>query len=181
MERSTMNTFRRLAFFMAALSCCLLSANHARSMERMPGQSSPVDTKKTIHFSLPSVLDNSPIDSSSFQGTVLLVTFFATWCPPCMDEIPSLIALQSGHKAEGFSVIGLSLDKGDQQAVRNLIHKKRINYPVLKADNTVTKEFGGIVGVPTTFLLGRNLKILKRYIGYATYDMLEEDIKKALQ
>lgn len=181
-DRFTMNTFRQLAVLIAVLSSCLLSASHAGSMERMPGQpNTPVDMEKTIHFTLPSVLDNSPINSSSYQGTILLVTFFAKWCPPCMEEIPSLIALHSHYKAKGFSVIGLSLEKGDQQTVKNLIHQEKINYPVLKADNAVIKEFGGIIGIPTSFLLDRNQKILQRYIGYVSLDVLEEDIRKALR
>lgn len=63
-------------------------------------------------FTLPSAVDGKDISSDDFKGKVLLVTFFATWCPPCRQEIPSLIQLQRDLSAKGFSVLGLSLDEG---------------------------------------------------------------------
>ena len=64
-------------------------------------------------FKLPSLTDKAILDSKQLDGKVLLVTFFATWCPPCIQEVPSLIALQDSFKSKGFSVVAFSVDEGD--------------------------------------------------------------------
>src|SRR5210317_1220207 len=94
-------------------------------------------------FKLPSLTDKAILDSKQLDGKVLLVTFFATWCPPCIQEIPSLVALQDSFKSKGFSVVAFSVDEGDLAPLYNLIDKFGINYPVLLAEPAVTRSFGG--------------------------------------
>jgi len=139
------------------------------------GGGAPMD-----QFSLPSAVDNTKVDSRVFQDQVLLVTFFATWCPPCLEEIPALIDLQDKYSGSGFSVVGLSMDEEGPGVVKSLIDKTGINYPVLMADRQVARNFGGISGIPTTFLVNRSGMIIMRYIGYTDYDALALDIQEAL-
>jgi peroxiredoxin len=131
-------------------------------------------------FSLPSAVGGKQVNSQDFKGKTLLVTFFATWCPPCRQEIPSLIKLHNKFTDRGFSVIGLSMDDKGPKVVMKLVEKENINYPILMSDTRTENAFGGIVGIPTSFLVDRNGKVIKRYPGYVPYSMLEKDIKSIL-
>lgn len=130
-------------------------------------------------FSLSSALDGKTVDSGAFKGKTLLITFFATWCPPCRQEIPSLIQLQADYAAKGFSVVGMSMDDG-ASVVAKLIDKEKINYPVLMADGKTADNFGGIVGIPISFLVNKAGEVVKRYPGYAPHSLLEKDINSIL-
>ncbi|MFH1215388.1 MAG: TlpA disulfide reductase family protein [Pseudomonadota bacterium] len=133
------------------------------------------------NFSLESVADGKNINSEEFKGKVMLVTFFATWCPPCLQEIPSLIDLQDEYGKNGFSVVAISVDQDGTKQVKKVIEKTGINYPVLMADTDVTRDFGGIVGIPTSFLINRDGNIVKSYPGYVTHTVFVEDIKQIIQ
>ena len=135
---------------------------------------------KLVPFKLTSLTDNAVLDSKQLEGQVLLVTFFATWCPPCIQEIPTFIALQDSYKAKGFSVLAFSVDEGDPAPLQRLIEKYGINYPVLLADLDLTKSFGGVSGIPVTFLVNRKGEIVKKYLGYVGHGVLEEEIEKML-
>ena len=133
-----------------------------------------------VQFKLNSLTDNKMLDSKQLEGQVLLVTFFAIWCPPCIEEIPSFIALQKIYSSKGFSVLAFSVDEGDPDPLYRLIEKYGINYPVLLADNNVVSGVGGVTGIPVTYLVNRKGKIIKKYLGYVGHDVLEEDIKSLL-
>lgn len=131
-------------------------------------------------FTLKSALDGSSVTSNGFNGKVLLVIFFATWCPPCVEEIPSLIKLQSSFSGNGFSVVALSVDQAGPDVVARLAKKKGINYPVLMADEKTMHNFGGVYGIPVSFLVDREGDVVKRYTGYEPYQVLAKDIKSLL-
>ena len=135
---------------------------------------------KMVHFNLPSAAENTMVDSKQFKSKVLLVTFFATWCPPCIQEIPTLIDLQKTYASQGFSVIGMSVDEGGVPPVKRLIDKTGINYPVLMADNEVARGFGGVTGIPVSFLVNRQGELVKKYLGYIEHDVLQDEIKKLI-
>lgn len=133
------------------------------------------------HFSLKSAADGKTYNSDDYKGQVTLVTFFATWCPPCIQEIPSLIDLQDEFKEKGFSVVGISVDQGGSKIVKRLIEKTGITYPVLMADSKITRDFGGVVGIPTSFLINQKGDIVKNYPGYVSHEILANDIKQLFQ
>ncbi len=135
---------------------------------------------KMPDFALPSAVNGKIVKSSSFQGKAMLVVFFATWCPPCRQEIPSLKQLQTEFKDKGFSVIGLSVDEGGSGVVAKLVKKEAINYPVLMADRATADDFGGIAGIPTAFLINRKGHVVKRYPGYVPHALLKKDIESVL-
>jgi len=132
-------------------------------------------------FSLPAVTDGKTVNSADFKDKVLLVTFFATWCPPCRQEIPTLKKLQLELGPQGFSVLGLSVDEGGSGIVAKLIKKEKINYPVLMADRSTANSFGGIAGIPTSFLINRQGHVVKKYPGFIPHKLLERDIRKFLK
>ena len=131
-------------------------------------------------FALSSATDGKIVNSKDFKGKVLLVTFFATWCPPCRQEIPEFIELQKTLGDKGFSIVGISVDEGGSEPVKKLIEIEQINYPVLMADESVINGFGGISGVPTSFLINSKGSVVKNYPGYAPRHLVEEDVKELL-
>ncbi len=160
---------KSIRIFLAGMLLLLfVSAANGKENEKMPA------------FSLPSALDGKTVESGDFAGKVLLITFFATWCPPCRQEIPTLISLQEDFGPKGFSVIGLSVDEKGPKVVVKMIEKDKINYPVLMAKSKTANDFGGVTGIPTSFLVDRQGMIVKRYPGYVPKSLLEKDIKELL-
>ncbi len=163
---------REKVFRVTLLSILLLffftSFAQAANIEKMP------------KFSLENALNGKTVNSEVFKGKVLLITFFATWCPPCREEIPSLIKLQNELSAKGFSVLGFSVDEGGPKVVKKLIEQAKINYPILMTESKTVRDFGGITGVPTTFLINKTGKVVSRYLGYVSHSKLEKDIKAEL-
>lgn len=168
-------------FFLLIGLLVLLAACKQSEPDTRGGYSPPIGGHmQMVQFRLNSLTDNRVIDSKELTGQVLLVNFFATWCPPCIEEIPTLMALQDSYREKGFSVVAFSVDEGPPETVHNLIKKFGINYPVILADNDVTRGFGGVTGIPVTFLVNRKGEIVKKYLGFAEHDVLEEEIRKMI-
>ncbi len=160
---------RKLRSLSIALLFLFVSVHTASAATQMPV------------FSLEDVVTGDTVHSTFFKGKTLLVTFFATWCPPCMQEIPDLIKLQEEYAVKGFSVLGLSVDQGGAGIVKKLVEKRSINYPVLLADGGTARDFGGVVGIPTSFLVNSKGQVVKKYPGYVPHMLLENDIQRVMQ
>lgn len=170
----------RYFLLVVGLLAMLLACKQPES-ETRGGYSPPIGKHmEMVQFKLPSLTDNALLDSKELEGQVLLVTFFATWCPPCIQEIPTFIELQDSYKGKGFSVVAFSVDEGDPELLNKLIEKYGINYPVLLADLEIARGFGGVSGIPVTFLVNRKGEIVKKYLGYVEHDVLEEELQKML-
>ncbi len=135
---------------------------------------------KMPDFSLKSVRDGRVVDSTVFSGKALYITFFATWCPPCVKEVPVLVELQDQLSNSGFSVVGLSVDEAGLSVVADFVEKNAINYPVLMAEFKTTMDFGGVFGIPVSFLVNKKGNVVKRYTGYVQRKVLEKDIHSLL-
>ena len=132
-------------------------------------------------FSLENVITGEEVNSETFAGKSLLITFFATWCPPCIQEIPNLIEVHDEFGPERFSVVGLSVDQEGSKVVKRLVEKKSINYPVMMADKRTTRDFGGVYGIPTSFLVNGKGNVVKKYTGYIPHSVLIKDIKQVIE
>lgn len=99
-------------------------------------------------------------------GEILLVNFWATWCAPCREEIPDLVALQEEFGPEGLTVIGVSFDRQGAEVVKPFLSEYAVNYPiVLDPEATLDQPFGGIYGLPMTFVVGPEGRIRYRVLG----------------
>jgi len=131
-------------------------------------------------FTLSSALDGSPINSQDYKGQAMVITFFATWCAPCRQEVPTLIALQNKYADRDFTVLAISVDQGDTRKVRNFMTELGINYPVAMSDPDTPKDFGNVFGIPTSFLVDRKGNIVQRYDGYVDITVLERALQEVL-
>lgn len=144
--------------------------------------SSPASAaSKMPEFSLNSAQDGTIVESSRYKGKILLINFFATWCPPCRMEIPELINLQTKYNKQDFTVLGFSVDQGGRKNVKKFLNKLNINYPVLMADDKTTDAFGGVAGIPFSFLIDRSGYIVKSYPGYIPPEVFQKDMEQIIQ
>lgn len=114
------------------------------------------------------------------KGNVLVVDFFATWCPPCRQEIPGFIALQNKFSSRGVSIVGVSLDEGGADAVQNFATEMGINYPLYLGGNTMSQKYR-IRAIPTTFVYDRTGKKAKTHIGFVPQEEFEKQIEELLK
>jgi len=124
-------------------------------------------------------IDNKILDLSQFYGKVVIVDFWATWCPPCTKEIPHFIELQEKYKNE-VQFIGLNVGEKESD-IREFIKSIGINYIVGYSNERIEKLFGGISGLPTTFIIGKDGKVKAKAIGYRSKEWFENQIISALR
>ena len=109
----------------------------------------------------------------------MILDFFASWCPPCRQEIPDFIELEKSYGDKGFAMIGVALVSAGE--AKEFAGKMGINYPVLVDDGTASEAYGPIRSIPTTFIIDKDGKIVKMYIGYREKTVFEADIKELLK
>jgi thiol-disulfide isomerase/thioredoxin len=129
-------------------------------------------------FSL-TTIGGEKISLDDFKGKVLIVDFWATWCGPCRIEIPGFVELQDRYRDQGLEIIGLSKDDGPDE-VKEFYKQFKMNYPVALAGDGVDQLYGGILGMPTTFLIGRDGRIYAKHVGAADISVFEEEVKTLL-
>ncbi|MDO8536226.1 MAG: TlpA disulfide reductase family protein [Candidatus Omnitrophota bacterium] len=134
--------------------------------------------EKAPDFSLTDINGNT-VSLSSFNGKVVILDFFASWCPPCKQEIPDFIELEKSYGDKGFAMIGVALVNAGE--AKEFAGNMGINYPVLVDDGKVSESYGPIRSIPTTFVIDKSGKIVKMYIGYRAKEAFEADIKELLK
>jgi thiol-disulfide isomerase/thioredoxin len=134
-------------------------------------------------------LDGSDLDLRSLRGKVVVVNFWATWCEPCQIEIPWMIGFQQEYGPRGFTIVGVAMDDEGKSVVQPFVNTKTfdvdgrkmaMNYPIVLGNDEVAQKFGGLIGLPTSFVIDRNGKIVKKYLGLVSKPALDEEIKKLL-
>ena len=123
-------------------------------------------------FSLPTI-DGATLKSSSLKGNVVILNFWATWCQPCLGEIPVLQDLAARSKAR---VVGIALDEGGARVVKPFVADHGINYTVVIGNEQVFEQFNGL-GIPYSLLLDSSQRIVKIYRGPITKEAIEQDLK----
>jgi thiol-disulfide isomerase/thioredoxin len=152
------------------LFVCLLFLSGCGAAD--PDPASIVVGSQAPVFSLAS-LDGTTVSSSTLKGNVVVLNFWATWCQPCMTEIPELKKIAAGSKVK---VIGIALDQDGVRTIKPFVVSNKINYTVLVGNEEVFQRFNGL-GIPYTLLLDPSQRIVKIYRGPTTKEVLDQDLK----
>jgi thiol-disulfide isomerase/thioredoxin len=140
----------------------LTSTNAASSSADKPSAS---DSRKAMPEFVVAKLDGGSIKSSDLKGKVTLLDFWATWCDPCKEEIPDYNKLQEKYAGKDFQILGVTMESGSAAEIRQKAEELKIKYPISMGDDKIVDAFGGMLGFPTTFLITKDGKIQKKFIG----------------
>ncbi|HEY3382382.1 MAG TPA: TlpA disulfide reductase family protein [Vicinamibacterales bacterium] len=150
------------------------------SAEAAGGGCSVSATPANLAFTLKD-MNGKDVKLSDFKGKVVLLNFWATWCPPCKMEIPWFVALQEKYKSKGFQAIGVSVDDTPDK-LPPFAQQFKINYPLLVGldREDIQNAYGPIFAVPVTVIIGRDGKICVKHLGPVSREQFESEIKALL-
>lgn len=117
---------------------------------------------------------------SSFKDKVIILNFWATWCGPCRQEIPGFVDLYKKYNEKGLEIIGVSVDQNGWDAVTPFVKNYQINYPIFMFNMQVIKDYGGIRGIPTTFIINRDGGIVEKIVGLRPDAYFVQKVKELL-
>lgn len=140
--------------------------------------SEPLLNRPAPHFARQS-LSGEKIDLADYRGKVVLLNFWATWCVPCRIELPRFDAWQAKYGRRGLAVVAVSMDDDPAQA-RRVVQKLHLGFPVLVGDAKLGEQYGGVFGLPVTFLIDRRGIVRRRIEGEQKLDWLEQQVETML-
>jgi thiol-disulfide isomerase/thioredoxin len=176
---------RRALLFVAVIGAALLTWAAARYARQFDGRSDEGATvadatesgeRATLRFfrnpaTVPAFtvrdLEGREWSSAALRGKVVIVNFWATWCPPCRAEIPDLVALQEKYR-DRLVVIGVSEDEAPPEIVKKFAVQHKVNYPIVMKTPELGKMFPGVSALPTSFILDRESRIVQKHVGMLT-------------
>jgi len=153
----------------------LFALGACRSRQSTAGKSSAGAPDFTV-----TDIQGQKLSLSSYHGKVVLLDFWATWCAPCLEEIPHFVDMQEKLGPQGFQAIGISMDDGPKP-VQQFYQEHKLNYPVALGDSKLAESFGGILGLPVTFVINRDGQIRKKFVGATDPARIEQEVVAALK
>ena len=166
----------RVIIFWGAFMICLAGLGIISGLKPVFGDLKPAPDLKLQD------LEGNKFKLSDHKGKVVLVNFWAVWCPPCKTEIPHLIKLYNRYKDQGLIILGIAI-KSKEGTIKKLVKELGINYPIINGDNPhIIRSFPGIRAVPTSFIINREGNFYNNYVGFnqRVAVQVEEDIKTLL-
>jgi cytochrome c biogenesis protein CcmG, thiol:disulfide interchange protein DsbE len=125
-------------------------------------------------------LDHRKVSLAAYRGKVVLLNFWATWCAPCLTEVPRFAEWQRRYGGRrGLQIVGVSMDD-EEPPVRAAYQRYGLNYPVVMGDEKLGESYGGVLGLPLTFLIDRNGEIRFKHRGVTDLNILEREIQELL-
>ncbi len=124
--------------------------------------------------------DGRRIVLSKLKGKVVVLNFWATWCPMCQQQIPGFLEVYEEYKNQGLEIVGLSIEQGNESEVISFIRSHKISYPVSFADSALISDYGPIDYIPTTFIVNKDGDIVYKKVGSMGPSQLESIIKPLL-
>jgi len=141
-------------------------------------ESSSFDNQLAPGFTLVDT-QGKKISLDEYRGKIVIIDFWATWCPPCRKGIPDLINIQKEYKNK-VAVIGISLDTDTKKDVVPFMKNMGINYPVVYANSQVVQDYGNVEAIPTSFVINKEGKIVNQHIGLTPKETYINEINKLL-
>lgn len=169
-----------LSFFL--FKACQRSAapvsisNRPVSINGVPQTNAPMPPLKNVEKLGWQTSESVPVKLGELKGKVVVLDFWATYCPPCLDEIPHLVALQERHKASGLEIVGLHVGgEEDRPKVPAFVEKLKMSYTLAYPEDALTEMlFGGNNAIPQTFVFDRKGNLVRKFVGF------NDDIKNEL-
>ena len=124
-------------------------------------------------------MNDASFKLADLKGKVILVNFWASWCGPCLKEIPEFIQVREAFHAKGFEIVGISTDDTPEQ-LKAFAEKNKTNYPLVQVTAEVEEAFGPVFGLPTSVLVARDGSVCKRHFGPLSKEQLEKELKPLL-
>jgi len=164
------------------ISCLLLLISLGPSLPGTAGGMSPLNSNDIVNSKAPDFIlkdmNGKTVSLSNFKGKVVLLNFFATWCPPCRAEMPSFNKLYSALQQRGLEVVAVSSDRSISD-IKDFLEKHKVDFPVLfDADRAITKKYR-VFSMPTTFLINKNGLIVEKF--YGEYDWTEPETRGKIE
>jgi peroxiredoxin len=163
---------RSLRFRLALATLFLFAASFAGA-KPVPPVPAPAWKLKDV--------DGNPVTLAQFRGKVVVLDFWATWCPPCRTEIPGYVALQKKYADDGLVVVGVSVDTDGVGPVKKFMKDIGINYVVVMADDAIQDAYGPLQGYPTTFIIDRDGQIRNKKLGREPAAQYEKEVLAVLK
>ena len=163
---------RRGAWLLAALllAGAAIAANAANAAAGIAGPA-PDFTR--------SDLAGKPVSLAGYRGKVVLLNFWATWCGPCLEELPTFARWQQQYGGAGLRIIGVSMDD-DAKPVQKFLARQPVGYPVVMGDTQLARTYGGVLGLPVTYLIDADGNVASHYLGETDLKAMEAKIKALL-
>jgi cytochrome c biogenesis protein CcmG/thiol:disulfide interchange protein DsbE len=150
---------------------------------------SPLQGKSAPAFTLED-LSGKKVSLADYKGKALLINFWATWCAPCKIETPWMVELRNQYAAQGFEILAVSMDdldrgepeklSAEKKEIASFVQKMHMSYPVLIGGDSISKPYGGLDDLPTSFFVDRNGTIVASQLGLTSKDEIEAKIKQSL-
>ncbi len=150
---------------------------------------SPLQGKPAPAFTLEDI-SGKKLSLADYKGKALLINFWATWCTPCKIETPWLVELRDQYAAQGFEILAISMDdldlddaaklSGEKKDIARFVQQMKMSYPVLIGGDSISKPYGGLDDLPTSFFVNRNGTVVSAQLGLTSKDEIEARIKQSL-
>ena len=166
-----MSSLRRIALPLLCLT--LLAVPFLADAQSGPARRAPDFTLQRMN--------GDAFQLSDHRGEIVVVNFWATWCPPCTQEIPGFVRLQKEFRAQGVTFVGVSLDKGGFDQIRPFAKRLNINYPIVRDTKRVARRYGGVRVLPATFVIGPEGRIRHHRSGFFPERQLRDRLEALLE
>jgi len=163
---------KRIVVYCLLLSVALLVCSGC-SKKKEPAAVAEVAEQKPVPDITVNSLKNLPLKLSSLKGKVVLLNFWATWCPPCREEIPSMMKLNSAMAGKPFQMVAVSIDEGGLPDIEAFFKSSGFSLPAYTDPGGIAGKTYGITGVPETFVIDKNGILIKKVIGPLAWDAPE--------
>jgi thiol-disulfide isomerase/thioredoxin len=174
MQKWMIGAAAALALGLFTLPTVLRSGNGSSS----DGSACKAEGRANLNFTLKD-MNGADFNLAEQKGKVVLLNFWATWCAPCLAEIPEFVRFYDQQKSKGFVIVGvLTEDSGDN--LREFAAEKKMNYPLVMMKPELEDAYGPIFGLPTSVLIARDGSVCKRHFGPMSSEQLEREVKSLL-
>ena len=163
---------KRIVVYCLVLSVALLLISGCSKKKEPVGVAEVAEQKPAPEITVNS-LKNQPLNLSSLKGKVVLLNFWATWCPPCREEIPSMMKLNSAMAGKPFQMVAVSIDEGGVPDIEAFFKSSGFSLPAYTDPGGIAGKTYGITGVPETFVIDKNGILIKKVIGPLAWDAPE--------